>query len=189
MARTTVSIDDDLLEQAKSANVNVSEVTRNGLKDVLSSPDHHFFNTNEENLPAGQTGAGVYGHGVVATFADSNYQDHVDEFGGYIGEVSAGDRIYSWENNYGLRAVGIALEDSTADPVPEEHRLFHSASSDIHEFHTPVRWVAVLDRKNALDPDEVKQIVGHPVWGRGTHAELKDEHYPQLLWDTVIGRA
>ena len=189
MARTTISIDDELIEEAKDTGLNVSQLAREAVENKLESPTHHFFNTNEDNLPGNQTGAGVYGHGVVATFAKADNDEHIDEFGGYIGEVEANDRIYSWENNYGLRAVGIALEDGNAKPVPEEHRLFHPPSGDIHEFHVPVNWVAVLDRKTTLTTDEVKHIVGHPVWGRGTHVELKDEHHPELLWDIVVGRS
>jgi hypothetical protein len=58
-----------------------------------------------------------------------------------------------------------------------------------HEFHAPVHWVAVLDRTDAITTDEIRRIVGHPVYGRGAHAVLGDDHYPELLWDTVVGRA
>lgn len=189
MARTTVSLDDNLVEQAKNSGVNVSQITRQALKETLNTPTHHFFNTNEKNLPSGQTGAGVYGHGIVATFADSTIDEDVDRFGGHIGEVEAGDRIYSWQNDYGIRAVGIALEDGSSEPVPAEHRLFHSAESKIHEFHAPVHWVAVLPPEDGIYTEELKHIVGYEIWGRGTYAELKDDHYPELLWDVVVGRA
>lgn len=189
MARTTVSIDDDLIQHAKDEGINVSQVTRTALKETLNAPTHHLFNTNEDNLPSGQTGAGVYGHGVVATFADSNYPDHVDRYGGHIGKIEAGDRIYSWENDYGLRAVGFALEDGDSDPIPPEHRLFHSPSSDIDEFHAPVKWVAVLDRTDAITAEEIRRVSGRPVYGSGTYAPLNDDDFPGLLWDIVVGRA
>jgi hypothetical protein len=189
MARTTVSVDDELIEQAKDAGINVSQVTRQALKDTLNAPIHHLFNTNERNLPNGQTGAGVYGHGVVATFADSNNPDDVDRYGGYIGEIETADRIYSWENGPGLRAVGIALEDGSSDPVPPEHRLFHSASSDIEEFHAPVYWVAVLDRADAVSPDEIERVSGRPVYAGVAYRKLNDDDFPELLWDIVVGRA
>lgn len=189
MARTTVSLDDDLIEQAKNAGLNVSKISRGALKEELNTPNHHFFNTNEKHLPDGQTGAGVYGHGVVATFADSDIDEHVDRFGGHVGKIEAGDRIYSWENDYGIRAVGIALENGSSNPVPKEHRLFHSADSDVHEFHAPVNWVAVLDRTDAVTAEEVRQIADRPVYGSGTYAPLNNDDYPELLWDIVVGRA
>lgn len=186
MARTTVSIDDDLIQRAKDAGLNVSQLSRKSIKEALEQPSHHFFNTNKEHLPGNTTGAGIYGHGIVATFAKS---DDIDKYGGYLGEIEAGDRIYSWENGYGIRAVGIALEDGNSDPVLPEQRLFHSETSDVHEFHAPVHWVAVLDREDAVSTDEVKRIVGYQVWGRGTHAVLNEDNHPELLWDVVVGRA
>lgn len=135
------------------------------------------------------SGAGVYGHGVVATFARENSPEDIETYGGFIGEIEAGDRIYSWENDYGIRAIGIALEDGESDPVPSEHRLFYAASDARHEFHAPVRWRAVLDREDAITPDEVQQITDHPVWARGAHVELSDDHYPELLWDLATGRS
>ncbi|QLG61990.1 type II toxin-antitoxin system CcdA family antitoxin [Halorarum salinum] len=189
MARTTVSIDDDLIERAKDAGLNVSQVSRRALKETLNAPAHHLFNTNERYLPHGQTGAGVYGHGVVATFADSNNPDDVDNYGGHIGEIETADKIYSWENGHGLRAVGIALEDGSSDPVPLEHRLFHSASSDVHEFHAPVHWVAVLDQADAVTTDEIKRVSGRPVFAGVAHREMNDNDFPELLWDIVVGRA
>lgn len=188
MARTTVNVDDSLIDQAKDAGLNISQLTRHALEEELASTPH-LFNTNEDNLPNGQTGAGVYGHGIVATFADSNYPDHIEKYGGHIGKVTANDRIYSWENDYGLRAVGIALEDGSSDPVPDEHRLFHDVDSDIHEFHAPVHWVAVLPRHDALTPKEVRRICDRPIWGSGTYAPLNPDDYPDLLWDAVVGRA
>lgn len=189
MARTTISTDGDLIQRAKDEGINVSQVAREALKETLNEPTHHLFNTNEKNLPNGQTGAGVYGHGVVATFANSNKPEDVEQYGGHIGEISAGDKIYSWQNGVGLRAVGFALEDGDSDPVPSEHRLFHSASSKIHEFHAPVHWVAVLDHSSALTPEEVKRVCDRPAYAGVTRRELNDDDYPKLLWDLVVGRA
>lgn len=188
MARTTVSLDDDLLKQAKNNGINVSKTTRDALKGAMNAPTDHWFNTNKRYLPNGQTGAGVYGHGVVATFAKSNRPDDVEKFGGYIGEVEAGDRIFSWENDVGLRGVGNALEDGDSDPVPPEHRLFHDADSAIHEFHVPVNWRAILQPQEAITAREVEQIAGRPVYGSGTHAKLGADDNTQLLWDIAVGR-
>jgi hypothetical protein len=190
MARTTVSLPDGLHERAQAADVTVSSVLRDALEDRLKAPNHHFLNTNEDNLPDGQTGAGVYGHGVAATFADADAPDDIDEYGGHIGAIDAGDRIYSFQNEVGLRGFGIALEDGNAEPVPPEHRLFHPQDADTHEFHVPVYWVAVLSPESAVKPDEIKRITGHPVWGRGTKPELNPEkHHPNLLRDVILGRA
>lgn len=189
MARTTVSLPDELKDRVDDSDITVSKVLQDALKERLSSPNHHLLNTNEEHLPAGQTGSGVYGHGVAATFATEN-TDGVEEYGGHIGAIDSGDYIYSYENNIGVRAFGIALEDGDASPVPGEHRLFYGKQDDVHEFHVPVHWVAVLEEDQAFSSEEVNHITGHPAFARGTRAELDPEdHYPELLRDIILGRA
>lgn len=190
MARTTVSLPDDLHERVKSADITVSKVVQEALRSRLMEPTHHLLNTNEEHLPDDQTGAGVYGHGIAATFANEGDQEHIEEYGGHIGAIEAGDRIYSYENSVGIRAFGIALEDGDSDPVPREHRLFHPSGDNTHEFHVPVRWIAVLESEDAITVDEIEQITGHPAFARGTRAELNvEKHYPKLLRDVILGRA
>jgi hypothetical protein len=190
MARTTVSLPDDLHERIKNADITVSKVLQDALRSRLSDPTHHLVNTNEEYLPSGQTGAGVYGHGIVATFANENNDEDVETYGGHIDAIESGDRIYSYENDVGVRAFGIALEDGDSEPVPREHRLFHPSDDNTHEFHVPVHWVAVLEREDAITTDEIEQITGHPAFARGARAELDvDKHYPELLRDVILGRA
>jgi len=188
MARTTVSLPDDLKERVDESDITVSRVLQDALKQRLSSPTHHLLNTNEKHLPDGQTGAGVYGHGIAATFAKED-TDGVDEYGGHIGAIDAGDYIYSYENDAGVRAFGIALEDGDSSPVPREHRLFHAKEADIHEFHVPVRWAAVLEREEAVTSDEVKHILGFPAF-TSTRTELDPEnHHPDMLRDVILGRS
>jgi len=189
MARTTVSLPDDLKERVDDSSITVSKVLQEALKERLSSPTHHLLNTNEEHLPDGQTGAGVYGHGIAATFAREG-TDGVDEYGGHIGAIESGDYLYSYENDIGVRAFGVALEDGDSSPVPREHRLFHAKDNDIHEFHVPVHWVAVLEEDEAVTSSEVEHITGHPAFARGTRAELNPEdHHPGLLRDVILGRS
>lgn len=187
--RTTVSLDEEDLEDAKEQGINISQAARMGIQQKLDQPTYHLFNTNKKHLPKGQTGAGVYGRGVVATFADSNYPDHVERYGNHIAKVEADDGIFSWQNKIGIRCFGIALEDGSADPVPPEQRLFHSPSSDIHEFHVSVAWLPPLRPSEAPYTNEVKRICGSKIWAKVTYRELNDDHRPELLRDVIKGRA
>jgi len=190
MARTTISLPEDLHEQVNESDITVSKVVQEALRSRLIEPTHHLLNTNEEHLPDGQTGAGVYGHGIAATFANEDNQEHIEKYGGHIGAIEAGDRIYSYENGIGVRAFGIALEDGDSDPVPREHRLFHPSDDNTHEFHVPVHWVAVLESEDAISVDEIEQITDHPAFARGARAVLDvEKHYPKLLRDVILGRA
>jgi len=188
MARTTVSLPDDLKERVDDSEITVSKVLQDALKERLSSPSHHILNTNKKHLPDGQTGAGVYGHGVAATFADEG-TDGVEKYGGEIGEIEAGDHIYSYENGVGLRAFGIALEDGDSSPVPDEHRIFHAINDDVHEFHVPVYWNAVLEEDEALPSGEVEHITGRPVYAQARVELDPDKDRPDLLRDITLGRS
>ncbi len=188
MARTTVSLPDDLKDRVDDSDITVSKVLQDALKERLSSATHHVLNTNKKHLPAGQTGAGVYAHGVAATFADEG-TDGIEKFGAHIGAIESGDYIYSYQNDVGIRAFGVALEDGDSSPVPKEQHLFHATTDDTREFHVPVHWVAVLEEGEAITTDEIKHIVGYPAYSR-TRTELDPEDdYPELLRDLILGRA
>ncbi len=110
--------------------------------------------------------------------------------GGHIGAIESGDNLYSYQNEVGIRAFGIALEDGDSSPVPKEHRLFHAKEDNVHEFHVPVHWVAVLEKEEAVSSDEVNHLLGYPAYAKGTRAELDPEnHHPELLRDVILGRS
>jgi hypothetical protein len=152
--------------------------------------DYHIFNTNRRHLSDGQSGAGVYGHGIVAAFADGDDDSQVEQFGREIAQLEAGDRVLSYENQCGVRAVGFVLESGTPEPVPEAQKLFHPPEDGHVEFHAPVHWQAVLPREHAVTPEEIKRVAGGPLFAGGTRKRLNEEaEAPHLLRDVVIGRS
>lgn len=180
MARTTITLDEEKQEKAKAAGLNISQVAREAISDKLRSPDYHIVNTNQKNLPGDKTGTAIYGAGLVATYGRKDFGEHLEN-------INRRDWVFSYQNEVGVRAAGIALEDGTSEPVSPEDRIFHPASSSEEEYHVAVRWQVVVEERRAIDANEIKHICGRPLFA-STYNEVQDRDNPELLLDVLFGR-
>lgn len=179
--RTTISIDEDVLEQARERGINVSNTTERALIDALSGPQYHFVNTNKQGLPDGMDGTGCYENGVTATYGSR-------EYGEKLANIDRWDIIISWVKNVGVRAIGRALAEWDGRSV-DENDPQRIAPSREGEYHVPTRWDAVLPERDAITASEFRRLTDRNNIPRQTRVMLQNEHNPAAIVDMVIGRA
>lgn len=179
--RTTISIDADVLEQARERNLNVSNVTERALIESLGEPQYHFVNTNVQGLPDGMDGTACYDNGVTATYGGR-------EYGEKLADINRGDIIISWVKNVGVRAIGHAIAEWDGRSVDEDDPQ-RIAPSREGEYHVPTRWEGILPERDAINAAEFRRITGRGSVPRKTRVTLAQKYNPQTVIDVVIGRA
>lgn len=177
--RTTVTIDESTLESAKSAGFNVSQVAEDALKEKMTNRNYYFINSNRETFDDNdEDGTRVYERGVTVTYGP-------ERFGEKLESIEAGDVVFHWVDDVGVRAEGRVTGYWDGQDANEEERVYPAHT----EYHLPTRWLVVLDEDNAITASEVKDITGrkHP---QGTKQEINDEKYDvKRLQDVIRGRA
>lgn len=177
--RTTVTIDENTLESAKSAGFNVSQVAEDALKEKMTNRNYYFINSNRENFDDNaEDGTRVYEHGVTVTYGP-------ESFGEKLKSIEPGDVIFHWVDDVGVRAEGRVTGYWDGQEVNEEERVYPAHT----EYHLPTRWLVVLSEDDAITASEVKNITGrkHP---QGTKQEINDGKYDvKRLQDVIRGRA
>lgn len=176
--RTTVSVDEDLIDRAKEQELNISQVTERALREEIRRPQYYLFNTNKKNLP-GIDGTKIYQLGVVATYGP------IDTFGKLLENPSPGDYVFSYVNGVGIRALGKVTGEWDGRPVGENEPQVHEPSD---EYHLPVRWMVVLDENKAITAEEFRKLAEFPVPTQ-TRQRINSSNHPELLAAVMKGRA
>jgi len=181
MSRTTVTIDDEVKNEAQHKGMNISAIAEAAIEEKLTEHEYRLVNTNIQGLPEGLDGTEVYAENIAAAYGP-------ERFGEQLAKIDQGDWIFSYRSEgVGIRAVGIALDDATAEPVDQEDRVIVPLDSEIEEYHVPVRWKIVLPEQNAITPEEVEAICHRPVYAGGTEHKITNDN-PELLFDVMVGR-
>ena len=177
--RTTVSIEEETLEDAKASGLNVSQVAEAALKKEMTDPDYYFVNSNRDTFSdEDEDGTQVYSHGVTVTYGPQ-------KFGDKLKPMEPGDVVFHWVDKVGVRAVGGVTGYWDGKAVNGDERVYPSHT----EYHLPTRWLVVLDEDDAITSSEVKEITGrkHP---QGTRQEISDSKYNvERLQEVIRGRA
>lgn len=181
--RTTISVDESLLEKAQSKGMNVSAVTEHALENKVERPQYHMLNTSKSWLDKRTEGevdtTVIYSEGVAA------------QFGGFdrAVDIESGDYVISYVDGDGARAVGKALAEWREEPVNPEERIVLPIDHDEDEYHIPIYWFAVLSSGNGLSSSLLEEITGRPVYS-STHNPLSREgDHAELIADAIVGRA
>lgn len=177
--RTTVSIEEETLESAKSNGLNVSQVAEAALRNKMTDKDYYFVNSNKDTFDnEEEDGTQVYRHGVTVTYGP-------EKFGQKLSPMKPGDVVFHWVDEVGIRAEGRVTGYWDGEPANEDERVYPGHT----EYHLPTRWLVVLDGAEAISASEVKKITGrkHP---QGTRQEINDSEYNvKRLQEVIRGRA
>jgi hypothetical protein len=138
-------------------------------------------NTNEKHRQSGESDIAIYGRDIVATFG--NYE----EYGSPLENLSVDDVVFSYQKETGVRAKGLVVDTFDGQAVNKRDQLF--PDSEENEYHVPVRWQQVLEPSNAITPKEVRDIVGRPIYGVGTHCVMSESDNPEALMSEIEKRS
>lgn len=181
--RTTISVDESLLNRAKEKEVNISALTERALEKEVDRPQYHMLNTSRNWLEdkLGDTEfdtTAIYSNGVAAQFGGCDRGENID----------TGDTVISYVDQDSARAVGKALAGWHKEPVDPAERVVLDEDHDMNEYHLPVFWIAVVGPGKGLSSTVIEKITeGQPAYS-GTHNKLSREH-GELIADAIIGRA
>lgn len=177
--RTTVSVEDSTLNEAREAGLNISNITEKALQEAMTDKDYYFINSNRDTFSDDDTvGTEVYEHGVTVTYGPPR-------FGEKLEGIEPGDVIFHWVDGQGVRAEGRVTGYWDGAEVNNDERVY----SGHREYHLPTRWLVVLDEDDAVTSSELDEIAGrtHP---RGTRQKINDEKYNvKRLQEVIRGRA
>ena len=181
--RTTISLNESLLEKAQSKGVNVSAITERALRDEITEPQYHMVNTSknwlEERCEEEIDTASIYSEGVAAQFGGLDRGTNIEQ----------GDYVISYVDGEGARAVGRVLSGWHEDPIEPENRVVLPENHEEDEYHLPVYWLAVVTPENALESSLLKEIAGRPIFN-STHTSLsREDDNAEIILDTIIGRS
>lgn len=177
--RTTVSVEESTLNEAREAGLNISRITEKALKEAMSDTDYYFINSNRDTFSDDDTvGTEVYQHGVAVTYGPSS-------FGEKLEGIEPGDVIFHWVDKQGVRAEGRVTGYWDGSEVSDDERIY----PDQQEYHLPTRWLVVLDEDEAIGSTELEEITGRPH-PRGTRQKISDDKYNcERLQEVIRGRA
>ena len=177
--RTTVSIEEEILEEAKASGLNVSQVAEAALKKEMTDRDYYFVNSNRDTFSdKDEDGTQVYSHGVTVTYGPQ-------KFGDKLKPMEPGDRVFHWVDKVGVLAEGRVTGHWDGKAANDAECVYTGHT----EYHLPTRWLVVLDEDDAITSSEIKEITGrkHP---QGTRQEISDSKYNvERLQEVIRGRA
>lgn len=179
--RTTVNLDDDIYEQAKEKNLNVSQVCNEALRKKLNEPQYYIWNTNKQHFPEGKDGTEAFKLGVAAAY------DDYDEWGSQLEEPSILDYLIAYVNRKGYCAIGRVIGPFDGRKITEKDRKIDPRVS---EWHLPVRWEAVLNTERAVPRLRGNGLLGYDeeYSPSSTIRKIKNGDRAQLLVDLIRGR-
>jgi len=177
--RTTVSVEESTLNEARDAGLNISRLTERALQEAMKDKNYYFVNSNRDTFSDDETvGTKVYEHGVTVTYGPSR-------FGEKLEGIKPGDVVFHWVDGQGVRAEGRVTGYWDGSEVNENERVYPAH----REYHLPTRWLVVLEEDDAIDSTELEEITGrtHP---RGTRQKINHSKYNcERLQEIIRGRA
>lgn len=135
-----------------------------------------WYNTNKAHLDPEHIHDEVFNMGVVATYGPKIY-------GEKLVDAIRGDHVFAYATGEGIRAYGNVTQKWNGKPVgPKEKAL----AKDRREYHLPVRWEIVLQKEEAIRPDEIRNL-GYNNF-RGTFRRIWNSEFAKNLISYMASR-
>lgn len=182
-----MSIDRDILEKVEELEgegvreFNLSRIAEGAIREEINRPDYYFWNDNQHRIDGEATE--VYDYGLMAAYGDE------DDYGAQLDRPDVGDFVIGFQERTGAMGFGIVLEDSYRT-IPEgaDNRVTDHSP----EFHRRVKWIATIDKSEAVDIDAIRQLLdyGEKYSPRGVTSKIqKSSDKASLLKDIIKGRS
>jgi hypothetical protein len=138
---------------------------------------HWFFNTNETHSPGAYRK--MFARNVAAIYGYPNGPRNLQG-------ARAGDRIFAYVNQEGLRAVGVVID---GEVVPGSGIFVDGRGKQLpNEFHLKVRWEAIVPPGKAISAKSVTKV-GRSLPVRSTFGKLYDGKVAVLLEEELRARS
>jgi hypothetical protein len=181
-----MSIDSDVLEKVEELrnegveDFNLSKIAERAIRAEISQPDYYFWNDNQHRIDGNATEA--YEYSVMAAYGNE------EDWGSQLESPGVGDFVFGYQERTGAMGFGVVLEDGYRSvPKSADDRITNQEA----EFHRRVKWVAVLDKSEAVEVTTIRHLLGY---GEGysprnvTSQIRKSRDKASLLKDVIKGR-